>query len=133
VNGLLVGTVKVAILGLGPTFQLVQDGRLVALAVSTAKRANSLPHVPTLMELGFDGFSAPQWLGFVAPRALSDDRLNRTSEQLARVLDDPTMQAKLSQLGFQALYLDPPGMTSRILAEQKRWRSILVEANLVAQ
>ena len=60
VNDLLTGTVKLAILGLGPTFQLIQDGRLVPLAVGTAKRAPAMPQVPTLLDLGFDGLSAPQ-------------------------------------------------------------------------
>jgi tripartite-type tricarboxylate transporter receptor subunit TctC len=133
VNDLLVGTVKVAILGLGPTFQLIQDGSLLPLAVSTAKRAHALPNVPTLMELGFDGFSAPQWLGLVAPRALGDDRVRRLSKQLARALDDPTMRLRLAQLGFQPLYLDSPDMASRILEEEQRWRSIMVAANLTAQ
>jgi len=55
VSDLLAGTVKVAILGLGPTYQLIQEGRLVPLAVSTAKRAPTLPNVPTMLELGFDG------------------------------------------------------------------------------
>jgi tripartite-type tricarboxylate transporter receptor subunit TctC len=133
VNDLLVGTVKVAILGLGPTIQLIQEGRLVPLAVSTARRAHALPHVPTLMEVGFDGFSAPQWLGFVAPRALSDDRVSGLSQQFARTLDDRTMRLRLAQLGFQPLYLDSTEMASRILEEEQRWRSIMVAANLAAQ
>jgi tripartite-type tricarboxylate transporter receptor subunit TctC len=133
VNELLAGTLKVGILGLGPTFQLIQDGRLVPLAVSTAKRVPALPKVPTLMELGFGGFSAPQWLGFVAPRTLADDRVRRLSEQLARTLLDPTMRQRLEGLGFVPLFLDASAMASRISEEEQRWRSIVTAANLASK
>lgn len=133
VNELLAGTLKVAILGLGPTFQLIQDGRLVPLAVSTAKRIPALPDVPTLIELGFEGFSAPQWLGFVAPRTMADDRVSRLSQQLAKTLLDPTMRQRLEALGFMPLFLDASAMAARISQEEQRWRSIVSAANLASK
>jgi tripartite-type tricarboxylate transporter receptor subunit TctC len=132
VSDLLAGTVKVAILGLGPTFQLIQDGRLVPLAVSTAQRAAALPNVPTLMELGFDGFSAPQWLGFVAPRVLGDARVSRVSQQLAKALIDPALRERLDALGFRPQFLDGPAMASRISEEEQRWRGIVAAAKLTS-
>ena len=130
VNDLLAGTIKLAILGLGPMFQLIQDGRLIPLAVSTAKRAPALPNVPTLIELGFDRFNAPQWLGFVAPRTLADDRVSRLSEQLAKTLVDATMRQRLADLGFAPLFLDASAMATRISDEERRWRSIVATAKL---
>lgn len=130
VNEVLAGTLKLAILGLGPTFQLIQDGRLVPLAVSTAQRVPALPDVPTLMELGFKDFSAPQWLGVVAPRILSDQRVSIVSQQLAKALLDATMRQKLDALGFAPLFLDTSAMAARISQEEARWRAILAAANL---
>jgi tripartite-type tricarboxylate transporter receptor subunit TctC len=130
VGDLLAGTVKVAILGLGPTFQLIQEGKLVPLAVSTAKRVPALPDVPTLLELGFDGFDAPQWLGFAAPRSLADDRVSRLSQMLAKALLDPAMPKRLDALGFQPRFLDGAAMASRISEEQRQWRSIVATAKL---
>ena len=133
VNELLAGTLKLAILGLGPTYQLIQDGRLVPLAVSTAERTPALPDVPTLMELGFAGFSAPQWLGFVAPRTLPDDRVKHLSELLAKTLRDPTLRQRLGALGFVPIFLDASAMASRISQEEQRWRSIVEAANLLSK
>jgi tripartite-type tricarboxylate transporter receptor subunit TctC len=133
VNELLAGTLKIGILGLGPTFQLIQDGRLLALAVSADKRTSALPNVPTLMELGFEGFSAPQWLGFVAPRTMADDRVSSLSEHLAKTLLDPTMRQRLEGLGFVPLFLDASAMGSRISEEEQRWRSIVTAANLASK
>jgi tripartite-type tricarboxylate transporter receptor subunit TctC len=130
VNEVLAGTLKLAILGLGPTFQLIQDGRLVPLAVSTAQRVPALPDVPTLMELGFKDFSAPQWLGLVAPQILSDQRVSIVSQQLAKALVDATMRQKLDALGFAPLFLDASAMAARISQEEARWRAILAAANL---
>ena len=133
VNDLLAGTVKVAILGLGPTLQLIRDGRLVALAVSTAQRAAALPDVPTLAELGFDRFSAPQWLGFVAPRLLGDDRVSRISRHLAKTLADPTLHERLGAFGFRPLFLDAAAMALRVSEEEQRWRRIVAAAKLATQ
>jgi tripartite-type tricarboxylate transporter receptor subunit TctC len=127
---LLAGTVHFAILGLGPTLQLLRDGKLVPLAVSTAKRTPALPNVPTLLELGFDGFNAPQWLGFAAPRVLSDDLVSLLSQMVAKTLLDPTISKRLDGLGFQPLFLDGAAMASRISEEEQRWRSIVATAKL---
>ena len=110
VNEVLAGTLKLAILGLGPTLQLIQDGRLVSLAVSTAQRVPALPDVPTLMELGFKDFSAPQWLGLVAPRTLSDERVRFVSAELAKAVADPTMRQRFEALGFVPLFLEASAM-----------------------
>lgn len=130
VNDLLAGTIKLAILGLGPTFQLIQDGRLIPLAVSTSTRVPALPNVPTLIELGFDGFNAPQWLGFAAPRTLADDRVNRISEQLAKTVVDATMRQRLNGLGFVPHFLGASAMAERIAEEENRWQSIVAAAKL---
>lgn len=133
VNEVLAGTLKLAILGLGPTFQLIQDGSLVPLAVSTAQRVPALPDVPTLMELGFKDFSAPQWLGLVAPQILSDQRVSLVSKELAKALVDATMRQKLDALGFAPLFLEASAMAARISQEEARWRAILAAANLPAK
>ena len=133
VNDLLSGTVKVAILGLGPTYQLVRDGRLLPLAVSTARRVSALPDVPTLMELDFDGFSAPQWIGIVASSSLADDNARRLSDRMARALADPLLRQRFASLGFQPTFLDGPAMAARIADEEARWRTIISAANLTPQ
>ena len=133
VNELLAGTLPLAILGLGPTFQLIQDGRLVPLAVSTAQRVPALPDVPTLTELGFGDFRAQQWLGLVASRTLSDERVSLLSKELAKALTDSAMRNKFDALGLTPHFVDASAMGARISEEQTRWRSILAAANLAAK
>jgi len=133
VNDLLTGTVNLAILGLGPTFRLIQAGRLVPLAVSTAKRVSALPQVPTLAELGFSGFSAPQWLGFVAPRTLADAHVNLLSSELQKASGHPALRENFAALGLTPVFLGAAEMAARIAEEEERWRSIVVAAHLVSK
>jgi tripartite-type tricarboxylate transporter receptor subunit TctC len=86
-----------------------------------------------LIELGFDQFSAPQWLGFVAPRTMGDNRVSELSHQLEKALADPATHQRLGALGCQPLFQDGPAMSLRIAGEEQRWRSIVAAARLTRQ
>ncbi|MCD0502304.1 Bug family tripartite tricarboxylate transporter substrate binding protein [Bordetella petrii] len=81
----------------------VKDGRLQAIAVSTNKRADLAPDVPTLDELGVKGFNAGAWLGFFAPKGTPAPILDKLHADLNRALQDPTVRKKLTALGSEVV------------------------------
>jgi tripartite-type tricarboxylate transporter receptor subunit TctC len=87
------------IASLGP----IKDGKLVALAVSTAKRNATLPDVPTIAEAGFPGGEFDFWVGLLAPAKTPKDLLAKINAEVNRALASPDMQDRLAKLGGEPM------------------------------
>jgi tripartite-type tricarboxylate transporter receptor subunit TctC len=75
-----------------PAGPFIKEGRLLALAVSTAQRSPVLPDVPTVAEAALPGFEYDQWYGILAPHATPKPILNQLSQEIARILDLPDVK-----------------------------------------
>lgn len=81
------------------SLQLVREGRVRALGVTTAQRIPSLPEVPTIAEQGFAGYELNEWNGFYAPAGLPAPVLARLHEAALHALADATLRARFEALG----------------------------------
>ena len=112
----------------------IREGRLRALAVTTARRLPVLPDVPTVAESGFPGYEATTWFGVAAPRGLSAPVEARLRAALATVQSDPGFQARFGALGLIIL---PPAEAQAIDAglqrETARWGAIIRARNIVLE
>ena len=114
------------------TLQLVRDGRLVALGVSTAQRIAPLPDVPTVAEQGFPGFELNEWNGLYAPAGTPAPVVQRLCEAAKHALADATVQQRLAALGALPLGTDPAAF-ARYVAEQRELMGRIVrEARIEA-
>jgi tripartite-type tricarboxylate transporter receptor subunit TctC len=114
------------------TLQLVRDGRLVALGVSTAQRIAPLPDVPTVAEQGFPGFELNEWNGLYAPAGTPAPVVQRLFEAAKHALADATVQQRLAALGALPLGTDP-AVFARYVAEQRELMGRIVrEARIEA-
>jgi len=91
------------IASLGP----IQDGKLVALAVSTATRSSALPNVPTIAEAGFPGGEFDFWVGLLAPGKTPKDLLEKINAEVTRALASPDMKDRLAKLGGEPMKMSP--------------------------
>ena len=91
------------IASLGP----IKDGKLHALAVSTANRSAALPNVPTIAEAGFPGGEFDFWVGMLAPAKTPKDVLEKISAEVNRALASPDMKDRLAKLGGEAMQMSP--------------------------
>jgi tripartite-type tricarboxylate transporter receptor subunit TctC len=102
----------------------VRSGRLVALAVSGAKRSPLLPEVPTVAESGFAGFDASFSLVLFAPRGTPEPVVNAMHAALVKGLNSPDVVEKL-RLTDQEVVADTPTQTAQRLAmDSKTWGAV---------
>ena len=112
---------------------MVKQGRLRALAVTTASRFPQLPDVPTISESGLPGFDVDIWYGFLAPAKTPPSIVKQLSDDLARVMADPDLQTKLRERGLEPAYLDSRQTGDLIKRDVVRWREVIGKLKLVLE
>lgn len=90
----------------------VRDGRLRALAVTSARRSHALPDVPTLAEAGIPDFEATAWFGIQAPARTPRPIIERVGSELDAITRDPGYVARIRELGGSPPDLTPDGGTT---------------------
>src|SRR5258706_676154 len=98
-NDLLAGTIKVAIDALPQNVIFMKDGRLRALAVTSATRAPMAPEVPGVAELGQKKLVAENFLGVAGPAGLPRPIVERLHAAMKKSLADPKIAQRLAELG----------------------------------
>ena len=107
VSETLSGRTHFGLLGIAAVLSQVRDGRLLALAVSSEKRAPALPEVPTMAEIGYPGAQFDFWIGVLAPSQTPRPIVNRLHDEIARALQLPEVQARLANLGADPMPMRP--------------------------
>jgi len=111
----------------------IQNGRLRALAITSARRQALLPDVPTVQEAGVPDFEVNSWYGVCAPAGVPAALLDKLNADLHSVLRIPEIEQRLTDLGM------PPAPTTReefdqfIRAEIARWAQVIKEAGIPKQ
>lgn len=110
----------------------LKDGKVKAIAVTTAKRTSLLPKVPTLAESGYPGLDMDTWLAVVAPRGLPPAVKSRLELTLAQVVSDPETRDKLLSMGFEPAYGSSRALGELIDKELPLMRAIAQRASITA-
>jgi tripartite-type tricarboxylate transporter receptor subunit TctC len=113
----------------------IQAGKLRAIAVSSPKRLDLLPDVPTLAESGVKGlenFEADQWYGLVAPAGTPAAVVQKMNQVVNANLSTPEVVARLKSEGATATPTSPEGFAQLIQREIKRWRPVVLNAKITA-
>lgn len=105
--------------------QLVRDGQVKALGVSTARRIAALPDLPTIAEQGFPGFELNEWNGFYAPAGTPPAAVSALHAAMLRALADEGVRDRLAAMGAEAVGSDPPAFAA-FLAQQRRLMAELI-------
>jgi len=109
----------------------VRDGRLRPIAVTSRRRAEVLPAVPTLEESGLAGFEATAWFGLQAPAKTPPAIVERLGAEIDALTKEPEYRARLAELGGQPPGLTPDGgttpaaFTAFIEAEIAKWTPLV--------
>ncbi len=104
---------------------LIKDKRLNPLAVSTLKRMDSLPDVPTLSETVAKGLELGAWSGIVAPAGTSPQIIDKWNAALAKAILDKSLLEKFAAQGAEPKHTSPSQYASFIQSELTRWTKII--------
>ncbi len=118
---------------LSSALPLIRDGKLQALAVSTAQRSPAMPNVPTTVEAGVPGSDYTFWVGMIAPAATPPAVVRRLHEEAQKALASPEVKARLASLGADPFVMAPEAFNAYIKTEMEAAARIARAANLKAQ
>jgi tripartite-type tricarboxylate transporter receptor subunit TctC len=104
---------------------LIRDGKLRALAVTSAARSPALPEVPTMAEVEMGELTLDFWAGMLAPAGTPSDVVNKLNAAINEQLKSPEMTATMIKLGFEAKIGSPQDFAAFIAEELPRWAAIV--------
>ena len=115
---------------LNDSLPFIREGRVRALAISSAQRSERLPEVPTLAQSGLTGFDVGAWQGVVAPAGTPAPIIKRLNEEIRKALASDDMQKQLALQGAQSLGSTPADYDAFIRSETKRWGEVIQAADV---
>jgi tripartite-type tricarboxylate transporter receptor subunit TctC len=126
---LVAGQVQVMFPSTVTPMPYINAGRLRALAVTTAMRLDVLPDTPTMGE-SLPGYEASTWFGVGAPKATPAEIIETLNIEINAALADPSVNARLAQLGGTVLAGSPADFAKLIADETDKWGRVIRAANI---
>jgi tripartite-type tricarboxylate transporter receptor subunit TctC len=125
VTDLVGGQIQLMFTGGPAVLPFVKSGQLRALAVSSSKRLNALPDLPTVAESGYKGFEADQWYGIVAPAGTPKEIVGKLNAQINQALESSELKNRLQSEGAIAMPTTPEAFGALIVREIERWKPVV--------
>ena len=111
----------------------VKSGKIRALAVTTAKRSQLVPELPTVAEAGLPGFEANNWYGVVVPAKTPRPIVDRLNREFTAVLNMPDIKEVLFKQGLDAAPSTPEAFGAYIKSETVKWAKVIKAAGAKAE
>lgn len=118
--------------GVVSSLSFIKAGRLRALAVTSPKRIEALPDVPTLVELGYPGVEASSWYGLFAPAGTPAAIVERLNNELVALGKNAEHREQLFKQGQEAVYSTPAELGSYVKSESAKWARVIKTAKIEA-
>jgi tripartite-type tricarboxylate transporter receptor subunit TctC len=112
---------------------LITTGKMRALAVSSAKRSQFYPDLPTVAEAGVPGYESVAWYGLLGPRGMPPDLVKKIAEETARACATEGAKTVVAAQGGDMVASTPAAFADFILAERERYAAIVREAGMTVE
>jgi tripartite-type tricarboxylate transporter receptor subunit TctC len=126
---LLGGQVQVGFEPMPGTIEHIRAGKLRPLAVTTAMRSEALPNIPTVADF-VPGYEASAFFGIGAPKNTPTEIVEKLNKEINAALADPTIKARLAELGGTVLAGSPDNFGKLIAEETEKWAKVIRAANI---
>ena len=125
----IAGQVQLAVDGLLPLQPLIKDGRLVPIGLTSSKRAQSNPEIPTLGE-EVKGYASDTWYGLVAPGGTPKEIVAVLHGAAVKALNSPALKDRLAKLGADVVANTPDEFRRLLEQDQKTWAKVMRDAGV---
>lgn len=126
------GQVKIGCIGLSSILPAHRAGTLRIIAVTTAKRSDALPDVPSISET-LPGYDASLWTGFVAPAGTPAAAIDRLHREIGKLLQTSEVRTAFEKLGTDIVYTDPKAFGTLLAKEHAKWGKVVRDLKLKVQ
>jgi tripartite-type tricarboxylate transporter receptor subunit TctC len=110
----------------------MKAGRVRALAITSLKRSDALPDLPTVSEAGLSGFEATIWFGFLAPRGTPAPIVDRLNREIVGVLKQPEVRQQIVGIGAEPLGGTPAEFAALMKSDAERLGRLIRERGIRA-
>ena len=131
-SDLISGQVHVLFDNLPSSVGHIKGGRIRALAVTSAEREPSMPELPTVGDT-VPGYEATAWFGIGMPKGTPRDIIDKINAEVNRALADPTMRARLAELGGKPLSGTPEDFGKVVAAETEKWAKVVISSGATVE
>ncbi len=104
---------------------LIEDGKVRALAVTSAARLAGLPSVPTMLESGVAGFPQQSWNGLLAPAGTPASIVSQINADVNDTMQSPGLKATMAKLGFEPKTMSPRDLAVFLADDTLKWAAIV--------
>jgi tripartite-type tricarboxylate transporter receptor subunit TctC len=111
----------------------IRGGKVRAIGLASRERNPAVPDVPTLIELGLADFEVGTWTGFVGPKGLPPEVVQKMNAAVAAVLADPVIRQRLVDEGAEIRPMSPADFGAYMRAENLRWTKVIKDAGVLPQ
>jgi len=122
------GNVELYMSSVPTLIQHIKNGKVHALAVTSAKRTDDLPNVPTINESGYKGFDAVTWFGLLAPAGTPKDVIAKINAEFNKAMQQPELRKRLDEEGADAAGGTPEQFAALIKDDIPRWGKVVKES-----
>ncbi|ONG54933.1 hypothetical protein BKE38_09820 [Pseudoroseomonas deserti] len=115
------------------TLPFVRDGRLRAIAVTSAERAPYLPEIPTIAESGLPGFAIDEWYAVIGPAGMPPAVVAKLNATVNAIIGAAPERARLLEMGAEVATADPPALAQFMLAERDKIGAVVRDARITLE
>lgn len=128
INDLMGGSVQLYMSSVPSAMSQIRSGKLRPLAVTSEKRSDDLPQVPTINESGYKGFNAVTWFGLLVPAGTPAPIISRLNTEVNKVLQMKELQEKIGAEGGDAQGSTPEEFAALLKTDLVKWGQIVKES-----
>lgn len=133
IGSTLAGHTPISFGALPPAVQHVKEGKLRALAITSAAAADALAGVPTIAQAGYPDFAAEIWTAVLVPAGTPREIAALLQREIARIVARPDVKERMAALGYQPVANTPDACAEHIATEATRWAKVIREAGIKVQ